>query len=277
MATFEGREDRGAGFLGARLGPALKSYGDQLIVLLVLFAIWQALSMWLGTYWIGSPWGVAKRFTQDVLDGELLRHASLTLTEAIVGFVIGALPAAALPFLLRRQPIITAILDPFMVGGYGAPKLALAPLFILWFGIGIESKVALVAITVFFIVYFSALAGIRALDAKLVQMAQVVGANERDVARHIVFPGAVPYIFTGFRIAMPYSIGGAVIAELISSNRGLGYLIQLSAMNFDTIGVFVALVATALIVFIGNLTVNVVERWLLRWRPPSDVMLQAAT
>jgi NitT/TauT family transport system permease protein len=164
-----------------------------------------------------------------------------------------------------------------MVGGYGAPKLALAPLFILWFGIGIESKVALVAITVFFIVYFSALAGIRALDAKLVKMALVVGANERDVARHIVFPGAVPYIFTGFRIAMPYSIGGAVIAELISSNRGLGYLIQLSAMNFDTIGVFVALVATALIVFLGNLSVNVIERWLLRWRPPSDVTLQAAT
>jgi NitT/TauT family transport system permease protein len=277
MATFEGREDRGAGVLGARLGSALRSYGDQLIVLIVLFAIWQALSMWLGTYWIGSPWGVVKRFTHDVLDGELLRHASLTLTEAMIGFVIGAIPAAALPFLLRRQPIVTAILDPFMVGGYGAPKLALAPLFILWFGIGIESKVALVAITVFFIVYFSALAGIRALDAKLVQMAQVVGANERDVARHIVFPGAVPYIFTGFRIAMPYSIGGAVIAELISSNRGLGYLIQLSAMNFDTIGVFVALVATALIVFLGNLSVNVIERWLLRWRPPSDVTLQAAT
>ena len=77
----------------------------------------------------------------------------------------------------------------------------------------------------FFIVYFSALAGIRALDAKLVQMAQVVGASERAVARHIVFPGAVPYIFTGFRIAMPYSIGGAVIAELISANRGLGFVL----------------------------------------------------
>ena len=164
---------------------------------------------------------------------------------------------------------MTAILDPFMVGGYGAPKLALAPLFILWFGIGIESKIALVAITVFFIVYFSALAGVRALDAKLVQMAQVVGANERDVARHIVFPGAVPYIFTGFRIAMPYSIGGAVIAELISANRGLGYLIQLGAMNFDTTGIFVALVATTCIVFLGNWSVNAVERRLLRWRPPA--------
>jgi NitT/TauT family transport system permease protein len=85
-----------------------------------------------------------------------------------------------------------------------------------------------------------------------------------------VFPGAVPHIFTGFRIAMPYAIGGAVIAELISANRGLGYLIQLCAMSFDTTGVFVALVATTCIVFIGNWSVNAVEGRLLRWRPPAD-------
>jgi NitT/TauT family transport system permease protein len=261
----------------SRAGTSLGARGDQLLVLVVLFAIWQGLSLMLGTYWVGSPWGVVTRLANGVLSGEVLHHASYTLIEAAAGFVIGAIPAAALPFALRRLPIVTAILDPFMVGGYGAPKLALAPLFILWFGIGIESKIALVAITVFFIVYFSALAGIRALDARLVQMAQVMGANERDVARHIVFPGAVPYIFTGFRIAMPYSIGGAVIAELISANRGLGYLIQLGAMNFDTTGVFVALAATTCIVFLGNWSVNVVERRLLRWRPPTDVNVQAGS
>ena len=274
---------------------------DRLLVLVVLLAIWVALSTTLGSYWVGSPWGVVTRLGIDLWSGiwhalaflagtgwtesalglmtrptnlasggEILIHASYTLYEAVAGFLIGAIPAAALPFLLRRLPIVTAIIDPFMVGGYGAPKLALAPLFILWFGIGIESKIALVAITVFFIVYFSALAGIRALDAKLVQMAQVAGASERAVARHIVFPGAVPYIFTGFRIAMPYSIGGAVIAELISANRGLGYLIQLGANNFDTTGVFVALVAVTCIVFVGNWSVDIVERWLLRWRPPAD-------
>jgi NitT/TauT family transport system permease protein len=247
------------------------------LVLVILLAIWQGLNFAFGTYWIGSPWGVATRLAGGILNGEILRHASYTLFEAVAGFLIGALPAAALPFALRRLPIVTAILDPFMVGGYGAPKLALAPLFILWFGIGIESKIALVAITVFFIVYFSALAGIRALDAKLVQMAQVMGANERDVARHIVFPGAVPYIFTGLRIAMPYSIGGAVIAELISANRGLGYLIQLGAMNFDTTGVFVALAATTCIVFVGNWSVNAGERRLLRWRPPADLDIQAGS
>ena len=261
----------------ARARGVLRTRGDQLLVLIVLFAIWQGLSMALGTYWIGSPWGVITRLRSGVWGGDLLQHASYTLFEAVAGFLIGAIPAALLPFALRRLPIVTAIIDPFMVGGYGAPKLALAPLFILWFGIGIESKIALVAITVFFIVYFSALAGVRALDAKLVQMAQVVGANERAVARHIVFPGAVPYIFTGFRIAMPYSIGGAVIAELISANRGLGYLIQLSANNFDTTGVFVALVTVTCIVFLGNWSVNIVERRLLRWRPPADVSAEAGS
>jgi NitT/TauT family transport system permease protein len=249
--------------------------GDQALVLVVLFALWQGVSLWFGAYWVGSPWRVVTRLTAGVASGELVQHAAVTLAEAAAGFVLGGLPAAVLPFLLRRLPVATAILDPFMVGGYGAPKLALAPLFILWFGIGIESKIALVAITVFFVVYFSALAGIRALDGRLVQMAQVVGATERHVARHIVFPGAVPYIFTGFRIAMPYSIGGAVIAELISANRGLGYLIQLGAMNFDTTGVFVALAATGVVVLIGNSAVNVVERRLLRWRPRSDVTLGA--
>jgi NitT/TauT family transport system permease protein len=162
---------------------------------------------------------------------------------------------------------VVAILDPFMVGGYGAPKLAFAPLFILWFGIGIESKIALVAAVVFFIVYFSTLSGVRTLDLKLVQMAQVVGASERQVGRHIVFPGAVPSIFAGFRIAVPYAIGGAVIAELISSNRGLGYLVQTGAMNFDTTQVFVAILAATIVVHAFIALVDLGERFLLRWRP----------
>jgi NitT/TauT family transport system permease protein len=260
-----------------RLMALLRTRGDQLLTLVLLFALWQALSLWLGTYWIGSPWGVVTRLYDGVVTGSVLQHASFTLAEAVVGFILGAIPAAILPFFLRRLPIVTAILDPFMIGGYGAPKLALAPLFILWFGIGIESKIALVAITVFFIVYFSARAGVRALDTTLVQMALVAGANERDVARHIVFPGAVPYIFTGFRIAMPYSIGGAVVAEIISANRGLGYLIQLSAMNFDTTGVFVVLVAVTIIVFVLNGAVDVSERRLLRGRPPSDAVSLVCT
>ena len=277
MTTLGGRSSIGRSDLWQWIAASLRARGDQILVFVVLVAIWQVLSMTLGSYWVGSPWGVATRFAAGIADGALLRQASYTVIEAAAGFVLGALPAVALPFALRRLPIATAILDPFMVGGYGAPKLALAPLFILWFGIGIESKIALVAVTVFFIVYFSTQAGIRALDAGLVRMAQIVGASEQHVARHIVFPGAVPFVFAGLRLAMPYAIGGAIIAELISANRGLGYLLQLGAMNFDTTGIFVALAATTCIVLAGNWSVNALERRLLRWRPASDLALQAGS
>ena len=250
---------------------------DRLIVLLILIATWQAGSMALGTYWLSSPWGVASGFVASLLNGEMIFHAGYTINEALIGCVIGGVPAVLLPFMLRRQPILVAILDPFMVGGYGAPKLAFAPLFILWFGIGIESKIALVAVVVFFIVYFSTLSGVRDLDTKLVQMAQVLGANERQVGRHIVFPGAVPSIFAGFRIAVPYAIGGAVIAELISSNRGLGYLVQTGAMNFDTTSVFAAILAATLVVHGANWLLNAAERALLRWRPPPPAVLDTGT
>lgn len=240
---------------------------DRSIVLLILLALWQAGSMALGTYWLSGPWLTLSRFVSSLLDGELIFHGSYTIQEALVGSVIGGVPAVLVPFALRKHPILVAILDPFMVGGYGAPKLAFAPLFILWFGIGIESKIALVAAVVFFIVYFATLSGVRGLDTRLVQMAQVVGANERQVGRHIVFPSAVPAIFAGFRIAVPYAIGAAVIAELISSNRGLGYLVQTGAMNFDTTQVFVAILASAVLVHVFIAIVDLGERFLLRWRP----------
>jgi ABC-type nitrate/sulfonate/bicarbonate transport system permease component len=250
-----------------------RTYADRLVVLVVILAAWQVGSYFVGPYWLSSPWAVASRFVAQIWSGELIRQSAYTIEESLIGTIVGGVPAVLLPFLLRRHPIMVAILDPFMVGGYGAPKLAFAPLFILWFGIGIESKIALVASVVFFIVYFNTLAGVRALDPRLVQMAQIAGAGERHVARHIVFPAAVPYILAGFSIAVPYAIGGAIIAELISSNRGLGYLVQTGAMNFDTTSVFSAILAATLIVHAANMLLDAAERFLLRWRPPAQVML----
>ena len=254
-----------------------RTFADRVLVLVAILAAWQIGSAIVGIYWLSSPWATAAQFAAQMMNGELIRHASYTLLEAAAGTFIGGLPAVLLPFLLRRHPIIVAILDPFMAGGYGAPKLAFAPLFILWFGIGFESKIALVASVVFFIVYFATLSGVRALNAKLVQMAQIVGASERQVARHIVMPGAVPAIFAGFRIAVPYAIGAAVIAELISANRGLGSLVQAGATNFDTTSVFAAIVAATLLVLAASWLMNSLEALLLKWRPPIEPMLETGT
>ncbi|MCC6889465.1 MAG: ABC transporter permease [Hyphomicrobiales bacterium] len=248
---------------------------DRALVVVVIIALWSLATWRFGTYWVSSPWAVAARFAETVVSGELVRHAGYTLSEAALGTLIGGVPAVLLPLALRRHPVLIAILDPFMIGGYGAPKLAFAPLFIVWFGIGMESKIALVVSVVFFIVYFTTLNGVRALDPKLVQMAQILGAGERRLARSIVLPAAVPSIFAGLRIAVPYGIAAAVIAELISANRGLGYLVQNGAMNFDTTGVFVAVLMATLMVQAAAWLMNALEAWLLAWRPPVEPMMES--
>jgi len=247
---------------------------DRVLVVAVILALWQLASWHVGIYWVSSPWGVTARFAEMTASGELIRHAGYTLAEAAAGTLIAGVPAVLLPLILRRHPVLVAILDPFMIGGYGAPKLAFAPLFIVWFGIGMESKIALVVSVVFFIVYFATLNGVRALDPKLVQTAQILGASERRIARHIVLPAAVPSIFAGFRIAVPYGIAAAVIAELISANRGLGFLVQTGATNFDTTGVFAAIAMATLLVQAAIWLMNALERALLRWRPPVDAWME---
>ena len=240
---------------------------DRLILLAVFLGLWQACSMGFGTHWFSSPIGTTLRFGELSLNGELLYHMNYTAQAAIYGFLVGGIPGLLLPFMLRKQAVLNAILDPYFAGGYGVPKLALAPLFVLWFGIDLEPKIALVASIVFFLVFFSTMAGVQAVNPQYVNMARVAGASERDIARHIVWPGAIPYAFAGFRIAAPYSIGAAVVGELISSNRGLGYLIQAGATDFDTTTVFVSLATLTLIVVVINIGVAHFERWLLRWRP----------
>jgi NitT/TauT family transport system permease protein len=240
---------------------------DRLLVVLAALVTWELAALVFGAHWVSSPPATARRLLQLVIDGEIWRHTRFTLAAALGGFLVGGVPGASIPFALRRTPRLAAVLDPYFVAGYGMPKLALAPLFILWFGIGLASKVALVASIVFFLILFSTAAGVRGTDVRLVAMARVVGASEQAVARHVVWPGTVPYIFAGLKISLSYAIGAAVVGEMISSNRGLGYLIQAASQDFDTTTVFAGLLALTLLIVVVNEAVQVAERWMLRWRP----------
>jgi NitT/TauT family transport system permease protein len=247
---------------------AVRLTADRLVILVLCVAAWQACTWVFGAQWFSSPWSTAIAFWHALTGGLLLWHAGYTAEAALWGLVLGTVPAVLLPLALRRSPVVNAIIDPYLVGGYGMPKLALAPLFILWFGIGIESKIALVTSIVFFVIFFNTMAGVRAVSAQHVGMARIFGASEADIARHIVWPGAVPYIFAGLKISAPYAIGAAVVGELISSNRGIGYLVGAAATDFDTRSVFVALLGVTVLVLVVNTAVERAERWLLRWRPP---------
>ena len=244
---------------------------DRIAVGVGLLALWQLASMVYGAYWLSPPHTTLIRLLKGLATGEYAFHAAYTGGAALAGFVLGGVPGVVLPLLLRRMPLVRRILDPFLVAAYGLPKLALAPLFILWLGIGIEAKVVLVASVVFFLVFFTTMAGVDSIERRTVQMACVVGASDYQVARHIVWPSAIPFIFAGLRVATPYAIGGVVISELISSNRGLGYLVQLGATNFSTPDVLAAIVAITLLTGISSWLVGIAESRLMRWRGKDGV------
>jgi NitT/TauT family transport system permease protein len=247
---------------------------DRAIVVILLLGIWKVGSLQVGPEWVSSPELVALEIWNWFVSGSLYRHAIFTLQAAILGFLIGGIPGAVLPFLIRRMPFVVAVIEPFMLGGYAIPKLALTPVLVIWFGIGLWSKVALVASVSFFLLFFNAMAGIRSIQPQLVRMAEIVGADNQQVSRLIVFPATIAFIFTGIRVSLPLSIGGAAIAEMISSNRGLGYLIQLSATNFDATGSFAGIVVLGTVVALTNLIVDFAEQRLLAWKPKADDALR---
>lgn len=247
---------------------------DRTVVVVVLLGLWKAASLQIGPEWVSSPELVALEIWTWIVSGSLYRHAIFTLQAALLGFLIGGVPGAILPFLIRRLPFVVAVIEPFMLAGYAIPKLALTPVLVIWFGIGLWSKVALVASVSFFLLFFNAMAGIRSIQPQLVRMAEIAGADNQQVSRLIVFPATIAFIFTGIRVSLPLSIGGAAIAEMISSNRGLGYLIQLSATNFDATGSFAGIVVLGTVVALTNLIVDFAERKLLAWKPKADDALR---
>ncbi len=239
---------------------------DRSAMILGVLSIWEVSSRVLGPYWISSPSLVLERVGVMALNGDLWFHGRFTLAEACGGFVAGAVPGCVVAMLLRRTPLIRSAFLGVAAIGYAIPKTALVPLFILWLGVGPGAKVALVASAIFFIVFYSTLQGVESVDSKLIQSARVLGASERQLLKLVVWPSVVPYLFGGLRVAIPYSIAGAIVGEIISSNRGIGYLAQYGAMDFDTTLVFVSLVAVMVVVLALSTLLSLTQKRLLRWQ-----------
>ncbi len=158
-------------------------------------------------------------------------------------------------------------LDPYMAAAMAVPKLALAPLIILWFGIGIMSKVLFVASLVFFLIFFNVLAGVLAAEMQLVQMARVAGAGEWRIARDVVWNSALPSIFTGLKVSLPRGISSAVVAEFLAADAGLGYYIEHSRDQADTVGIFTGVVVVTIYVLVLNAILSRFQLRALAWRP----------
>ncbi len=238
---------------------------------LALVAAWQAASgRLIDPFWVSSPGRVGAFLWQLIRDGSIWSHLSVTLYETATGFVIGAASGIAAGFLLAPQRTLAEVLDPYIVAFNGIPRIALAPLFIIWFGIGPNSKVVLVVTVVFFLTFFNTYSGVRGVEHEYVNVLRIMGATPRQILWKVTVPATVPWITTGLKISVPYAIVGAIVGEFIAASRGLGYLINYYTGLFSTTGALAGIIVVAVIVVLSSEAINWVEAYLLRWRPAAE-------
>jgi NitT/TauT family transport system permease protein len=241
----------------------------QVLMGTTLLGAWQALvgAGLLDKFFFSRPSEVATRVWQWLMTGSIWEHLSVTLTEAFLSFAIGAALGIGLGFLLGRVGWLAALLDPYIRIANALPRVVLAPMFLLWFGLGIWSKIALGVTVVFFIVFFNTYQGVRDVDPVLLNNARMLGASERQLARHVLLPSALTWIFSSLHVSVGFAIIAVVVGEYLGASKGVGYVISEAEGLFDTTGVFAGMTVLAGVVLVVGAGVNRLERWLLRWKP----------
>ncbi|WP_373086599.1 ABC transporter permease [Sneathiella sp.] len=246
--------------------PAIR-IGIRLLMITVFLITWEYVSgRWIEEYWVSRPTEVWAKIVEWWQSGDLVLHMGITSGEAMSGFLIGTILGGVVGFIFGWYKRIADILDPFIIAIYSLPKVALAPLFIIWFGIGFEMKVILTAVIVFFLVFFNTYSGVRDTSRELIDIVRLMGAKTPQVLWWVVLPSALTAIFVGLRISVPYALIGAVVGEMMASNRGVGFLLMQSAGQFDTAGTFAALLVLIVISAVFNETIRHLEAYLLRWK-----------
>ena len=240
----------------------------QLALGAIILATWQAgatLKL-LDPFFFSRPTDIAGRVALWVANGSLWRHLVVTLEEAVLGLIIGAAIGITLGFVLARSPFAARVLDPYIAMLNAIPRVVLAPLFLLWFGLGIWSKVALAVTLVFFIMFFNTYQGVRDADRGIIDSVRMLGASERQLMRHVLLPSALTWIFSSLQTGLGFAMVGAVVGEYLGAARGLGYIIAQAEGTFDTTGVFAGMTVLSAVVVIVSAGVTRLERYLLKWK-----------
>lgn len=231
-------------------------FAGRITVTVGLIVLWQVVSPHLDQLIFSSPAEIIGRCWDWALDGTLGRNLAVTAEEILLGYALGAVAGILFGLLLGSYPVVASILDPLLMAFYGVPKIAFGPLFIVWFGISLTPKVVITGLMVFFFVFLSTYEGARAVDRELVRAVKLMGATPMQERTLVIIPGSLPAILLGLKLAIPEALVGAIVGELIVSNRGIGYLLQFSASQLDSAGVFAGLFILMLLALAANAAVN---------------------
>ena len=246
--------------------PALSGSAASVVAFAAFVLSWKALVV-IGGYppfILPPPEQVAARFVSAWADGTIGPHAARTVVEIVLGFSLGASLALVVGYILARRPLAERLLSPYLVAAQATPILALAPLLALWFGPGLAAKVVICALIVFFPVAIATMVGVRAVDARLLELARSLRATRRQVVTTLEIPAALPAIFGGLRVGVTLAVVGAIVGEWAGADRGLGLLVNLARGSlFDIPLLFATLLTIALLGIVLYGLVVLVERALV--------------
>lgn len=250
----------------------------QLLVAVVLIGLWHVLTTvpiggtkLLPPFFFSTPYDVGARIIKWFVEGTIWKHLYITLLESVLAFVIGSLGGVLIGFWFARKQFVAAVFDPYIKMMNALPRVVLAPIFALWLGLGIWSKVALGITLVFFVVFFNVYQGVKEVSPTVLANARMLGMSERQLLRHVYWPSALSWMFSSLHTSVGFAVVGAVVGEYLGSAAGLGYLIQQAEGVFDVAGVFAGMIVLAVFVIFIDLLVSAVEKRLLVWRPsPGD-------
>ncbi|MEV0394411.1 ABC transporter permease [Polymorphospora rubra] len=243
-------------------------------VFVVVVLLWEYGVQVFGVdeYVLPRPTQIVDALWLQLNDDLFWGHLWVTTQEALVGFAIGVGAAVLLGTFISQIKIVEATLMPYIVAFQTVPKVALAPLFVVWFGFGLTSKIVMAAVISFFPMLVNVIEGLRAADADKIQMLTVFGANKMQIFRMVRLPSALPFIFAGLDIGIVFAILGAVVGEFIGAKEGLGYLLLQTNYNFDIAGMFAVLVVLSVMGLLAHFVIRLVQRKVAFWAEDTKVI-----
>lgn len=253
----------------------------RVLILVVLIGGWELFARTgiIDPFFWGQPTGIWKQIviwvTQGTAQGPLWEQIAVTLEETVLGFIIGVILGVVFGVVLGRNRFLADVLGPYIKAANSIPRVVLGSIFVIGLGLGIQSKVALAVVLVFFIVFFNAFQGVREVDRNLIANARILGASSRQLSTQVIIPSALTWIIASLHTSFSFALVGAVVGEFLGSTEGIGLMIQTAQGTFNANGVFAAMAILAAVALTSEALVTALENRLIVWRPNtvSDVTI----
>jgi NitT/TauT family transport system permease protein len=253
---------------------SMRSFGITAVRVAIIggfLLLWEIASgRWIEPFLISSPSRIFMSLINGFREGDLVQHTWVTFQEIAIGFPIGAISGIGLGYAFGRSRALAEIFEPIIIALNGIPRTAVAPLFIVWLGIGLWSKVGVVFLLTFFLNFFNTYTGMRQMDREYVDLANLMGVKGWKLTFKVILPAISPYVFTGIRTSIPFAVIGAIVGEFVAATEGVGFFIRMSAGIFKTADVFVGIIVLMIMVIVMDKIAERIERRALRWQTQTE-------